>query len=315
MPNHDYVRDDIVGWALRQEEVTTLEHLLDNGLSPNYVMLEGTSDEEPMLYYLCDMVEDQLRLVPFAKLLTDRGASMEKAGWPTVLHVAALEGNFAMAELMLEWGTDVNARNVDGRTPLHFAAGSSEENGEMVEFLLENGADIEARDHNRGETPLLFAFRRLESRKTDIIPTLLEWNADASVNDKDGMTPLHYATFYFTHEYEEFAEELLENGADVNATDNAGRTPLHLAMEFDQIGEFDYFMTEFLLENGAHVNAANNEGHTPLQVAFDNYRWKPETLVRMAALLFKYGADETVMRGSWRWKEVKRIRARGWDWL
>jgi ankyrin repeat protein len=194
---------------------------------------------------MCDMSDDQLRLVPFAELLTDRGAFIEDMARETVLHRAASARNFAIAELRLEWGTNVNSRDPNGRTPLHYAALSTKENGEMVEFLLEMGADIEARDRICDDTPLLLAVSQMS--RHDIVLTLHKWNADGNARNTHGMTPLHWGTLYFTNEHAESAEELLENGADVNATDNRGRTPLHLVMMHRKPlrSEFDYFMGIF----------------------------------------------------------------------
>ena len=57
----------------------------------------------------------------------------------TPLCVAAFKGNYPIAKLLISRNADVNVRDDDGRTPLHYAALNSE---------LEEGAKIDAEDNN-----------------------------------------------------------------------------------------------------------------------------------------------------------------------
>ena len=68
----------------------------------------------------------------------------------TPLAWAALHGNLAVAELLLNSGADVNARNQDGTTALHSAVFLGRPS--MAALLIERGADVNARNQ-RGETP------------------------------------------------------------------------------------------------------------------------------------------------------------------
>lgn len=70
------------------------------------------------------------------------------------IHKAAEQGNLAAIERYLQKGTDVDATDKDGCTPLNKAASCGYLN--IVKVLVEKGADVNARD-NIGETPLLDA--------------------------------------------------------------------------------------------------------------------------------------------------------------
>ena len=66
------------------------------------------------------------------------------------MHRAAYRVHKEIAELLIAEGADVNAKNVDGWTPLHSAAAGRKE---IAELLIANGADVNAKD-DKGRTPL-----------------------------------------------------------------------------------------------------------------------------------------------------------------
>ena len=67
---------------------------------------------------------------------------------------AAMNGDIEAVKQHLAAGVDVNAKDVDGGTPLHEAA--SDGRKEVVELLIDNGADVNVKD-DRGMTPLDWA--------------------------------------------------------------------------------------------------------------------------------------------------------------
>lgn len=69
----------------------------------------------------------------------------------TALHYAALNGQYAIAKLLLANKADVNAENNHGDSPLHSAAAFGDI--DVVELLLANKADVNAKN-NHGDTPL-----------------------------------------------------------------------------------------------------------------------------------------------------------------
>ncbi|XP_054713567.1 serine/threonine-protein phosphatase 6 regulatory ankyrin repeat subunit B-like [Uloborus diversus] len=67
------------------------------------------------------------------------------------INIAASEGDIQTVEHLLKSGLDVNVKDNDGRTSLHYAANNGHLS--MVNILLKNGADI-TQVTNKGNTPL-----------------------------------------------------------------------------------------------------------------------------------------------------------------
>lgn len=75
----------------------------------------------------------------------------------TPLSLAVWRGHKEVAKLLLEKGADVNARTIDGDTPLHGAAESDymgrNNRNAVAELLLAHGAEVNAKN-KYGDTPL-----------------------------------------------------------------------------------------------------------------------------------------------------------------
>jgi RNA polymerase sigma factor (sigma-70 family) len=96
-----------------------------------------------------------------ARLLLENGLDPKGANWlrVTALHFFALRGRQEFAELFLDYGADIDARDEEYRsTPLGWAARGGRK--EMVEFLLGRGAKTNLPDDPPWATPLAWAERR-----------------------------------------------------------------------------------------------------------------------------------------------------------
>ena len=82
------------------------------------------------------------------------------------LHIQCSQGELWAVKLHLDEGSDVNAKDEDGVTPLQYAA----EGGynEIVELLIDKGANVNAKDDD-GATPLDVAIQFKEFETADLL--------------------------------------------------------------------------------------------------------------------------------------------------
>ena len=132
-------------------------------------------------------------------------------------------------------GAEVNTRDDDGFTPLHWAA--INENPAVTEALLAAGAEVDARSIS-GLTPLHFAAGVYENPA--VIGLLLEAGANLEARDDDGATPLHRAVLRYNQNPAEI-EALLDAGANAAARNAAGQTPWDLAQENEALKGSDAY--------------------------------------------------------------------------
>lgn len=113
----------------------------------------------------------------------------EVAGNKTALGHAASFGYIESANVLMEYGADINAGN---HTPLYAAAKNGKLN--MVNWLIERGANPNQVIQEHRKTPLMIAVQMAERRgNTDIIDVLLQAGADITIEDNGEKTAIRYA--------------------------------------------------------------------------------------------------------------------------
>ncbi len=237
-------------------------------------------------------------------------AATASASAQTIFEAAANGDLEAMARLLKTDPKLVEAKNADGDTALHAAAGCRRGEPaalEIARLLLENGAALDARNLS-SQTPLLYASY---AGFKQVVELFISKGAAVQYQDTNGRSPLHYAA---REGHPELVEVLAKNGANPSLRDSQNRTPLEYAVLRNKTAVVETLMrlisfdaktpegsmilhtaaslgnealVKTLLDKGADPNAADKNGLTALDIARD---WGYQSL---AALLTAKGARPT----------------------
>lgn len=183
--------------------------------------------------------------------------------------------------IILESPEILNQVDNTGSIPLHIAARKSDP--KVAELLLKYGVNIDAKNSITGLTPLAVA---VISNNLPMIQFLVDNNADVNIQDNDGNTPLHLAAKYknkeagkiiiaskrvipgIKNEYGQLPKDLFEENKNTKITEKKARfktevdKPIHQAIKLG-----DTEMLEALLISGANLNEVGSEGKTPLELS------------------------------------------------
>ena len=136
--------------AIEKEQLASVQFLIQSGVNVN----ERKQNEESLLYTAVVYDEPgifQALLDAKANVQADNGY-----GYP-VLHFAASVGRTDCVKRLLKAGANVNLKDQSGKTPLHAAIESNNENSnEIVKILIEAKAELNVKDEE-GKTPLSIA--------------------------------------------------------------------------------------------------------------------------------------------------------------
>ena len=189
----------------------------------------------------------------------------------TPLHVAAISGDDAAAELLLDLGASPRLKDAKGCQPLHRALWFGHE--AVVRLLLQrytlpgaalHGLSLHEANHAL-ERPLYIAALRGHPRCVEL---LLQQQGGGSILEDveycDGYSPLHAAAITKNIT---IIDALLAAGFSPDSPNKYGQTPLHLAASGSCRLDHQLAAVERLLLAGADATLADERGLTPALVA------------------------------------------------
>lgn len=193
-----------------------------------------------------------------------------------------------MAKLLISSGADVNARDVKGFKPIHFAV--TTEQTTLVQLLIDKGADVNAKNVD-GVNPLFMA---ATGDTAEIAELLIARGADVDAKTAARYTPLGNAA---AHGSSGVAKLLLDHGADFKVIDREGATPLNVACRSLLAGYTLQASTPGARsELRKHPAAENARDREQLRCMKGEFR-------AVAVLLMDHGADPNI--GRWDLKPLQ----------
>jgi ankyrin repeat protein len=228
---------------------------------------------------LADAVEHRDQPAVLALLNQHVDVNARQSDGATALHWAAYLDDADTTALLIRAGAKVDTPNNYGVTPLALASGNG--NAAVIDRLLKGGADPN-RAVRAGETPLMLAAR---AGNREAVMRILSAGAAVDARESwNGQTALMWAA---AAGHGAVVQALLEGGASLRARSNSGATPLLFAVR-----RGDLAAVRALVAAGADVTAARPDGATPLLVAVINGH------ADLVDLLLDHGADPNVEGGS-----------------
>ena len=202
--------------------------------------------------------------------------SADQASRYAGLHAAAHRGDSAGIERALAAHADVNARDAQGRTPLHVATFARQR--DAIRALAKAGAELGALEHDRYDAVTIAAVADDE----ETLRVLLALGASAKLvtSRYDGTALI--AAAHLGHDG--VVRQLIAAGAPLDHVNNLHWTALIESIVLGRGGPRHLATLKALVEAGANTRLSDREGRTPLSLA------QARGFAEMVAILVKAGA-------------------------
>lgn len=164
--------------AVKQDDVRTVQNLLQRGFDPN------TRDPKSFHGLFLALREPSPKVAQLLINAPRIDINAMSSDGETPLMMAVFKGQTELALTLLEKGADVNQ---PGWTPLHYAATAG--NVQLIKVLLEKHAYIDAESPNK-TTPLMMA---AHYGTPGAVKLLLEEGADVSLKNALGLSAIDFA--------------------------------------------------------------------------------------------------------------------------
>ena len=198
------------------------------------------------------------------------------------LHHAIRNSSLKITNILIQNNANVNIQNNSGETPLHFAC--SNENNDIIDILLKNGANPNLQDFDYQNTPMTYL---ITLNNLPLVKKLIDNGADPNIQNLYSDFSLHHIARETNSKMFNFIEPYITNP---NLTNINGKTSCHILMEkslFKQdILEKNYFENILKITK---LNIQDNKGNTILHYLTRYNLWKYYTnILIMKKIIYIY---------------------------
>jgi ankyrin repeat protein len=175
-------------------------------------------------------------------------------------HIAVINKSDSLVDIFIQHAAnlDLNYRDAQGRTPLHYAVLSG--NPRTCEALLqEPSVQVNSVTEPEKQSVLSLAIVHDMPKLAHLLIARRE--VDINKQDHQGHGPLHHSAWW--NQPAIMAHLLDRESLDVNAKDLCGRTALHIAASYGNAT----LVKQLVADSRTNVECKNNYGETPLSAA------------------------------------------------
>jgi ankyrin repeat protein len=282
--------DTALYFAASVSNVITVQKLIKKGANPNIFNKESWSplDVAATKRYGCPIID----LLLEAKKVKGMGDvnDRDKEG-RTALHYAAASSNEITAEHLIKKGADLNCQDHNGLTPLHGAAIGAKDM-KIIDVLLDSIKGDMLSPYRKDEGLFILIKQNWCGLGQEIGDRLLKKGIEPASTESDEWTEIISLRIARAKNSQEIDEILKEGNFEINGRDQNGQTPLFVAIRANNVEG-----ARRLLERGADPSIRDSNGLTPFQVAVINY--KDSDILNLLVSNEKVDINETTSQQGW----------------